>query len=691
MMETSVDFVFLRPDWLWCLLPILLLPLLRRQRLDASQWHRYLPAAVIERLLQGPATANAVSRSWWPTQLLLMLTIVALAGPSFVKQAVPVVQKKDAVVIVLDLSLSMYAEDQAPSRLARAKQKIHDLLALRQDGLTGLVVFAGSAHVVAPLTDDRETLRAMLPALDPSIMPEPGANPGLGLLEASHLIRQAGLDSGRILLLTDSIEASNLEALNALRAGLQPGVDVSVLTLGTASGGPISLPDRGFLKRGGEVIIARTDLAAAKDFASARTSDRIAEARFDDSDLRRLVPETAAISGATEAAEGEQMIEQRIDQGFWLLPLLAVLGLMLHRRGTLLAAVGPVLVALGSLFLTPALLALSSSEAAAQAPATESTPVQKPTPPEAPSLWDRLWQRDDQLAQDAYERGDYTTAAELYEAPAPRGAALYRAEDYKSAVESFSRAEPDPVTLFNMGNAHAYAGELEPALTAYDAALELDPTMTVAKENKAMIEALLKQQQEQQQQKQKQQQDKENGEQSPEQDDGQGEPNSEAGKNGQQQDGQPQSGEPQDDNGQGQPQRTDPEQGDQSQAGQQSDQGQDAEQQASAAQQQPESDEQPGDAEQQAEAEQTAGAAEDDAASATTPGEARNYDLSEQQQEQWLRRIPDDPGELLQRKFLYQYRNPDSRYDPRATRPDQNETGSASDRTSPGTASSNPW
>ncbi|GAA3979359.1 VWA domain-containing protein [Allohahella marinimesophila] len=682
MIDTSIDFMFLRPNWLWCLLPVLFLSLLRRRRFEVSQWHRYLPAAVIERLLKAPDAGKRTTRPWWPAQLLLMLMIVALAGPSFIKQAVPAVQKKDAVVVVLDLSLSMYAEDQSPSRLARAKQKIYDLLALRQDGLTGLVVFAGSAHVVAPLTDDRETLRAMLPALDPAIMPDPGANPGLGLLEASNLIRQAGLESGRILLLTDSIEAENLEALISLRTDLPQGVAVSVLSFGTESGGPISLPDQGFLKRGGEVIIARADLAAAKKLVSTQSVDRVAEARFDDSDLRRLVPELNAASAATQAADSDQTIEQRIDQGFWLLPLMAILGLIFHRRGALLAAIGPMLLVPGGLWLASSVLVLSSTDAAAEDTNDNPADTEAQVQPNMPSFWERLWQRQDQLADEAYQAGEFATAAALYSEAARRGAAQYQMKAFGAAAETLASAAPDPVTRFNQGNAHAYAGELELAIAAYDAALELDPDMNVARENRAMIEELLKQQQQQQKQQQQQQQkNQQDGEEDSEQEGGQGEqkPDGEPSEDGQGQDG----GTQQDSSKGGKP-------GDQSASQDPGQQDNETEQTPAEGQQQ--ADDQAGkDESKQAAAEQSGGDGEELPDAAAASAEASTYDLSEQQQEQWLRRIPDDPGELLQRKFLYQYRNPDSRYDQRAPGSGQDEAGAPATRTSPGTASSNPW
>ncbi|MDP6414831.1 MAG: VWA domain-containing protein, partial [Gammaproteobacteria bacterium] len=90
---------------------------------------------------------------------------------------------------VMDLSLSMFAPDHAPNRLDLAKRKLRDILALRKEGQTALVVYAGDAHTVTPLTDDVVTIDALVPSLSPNIMPLFGSNPmaaidmSIGLLD----------------------------------------------------------------------------------------------------------------------------------------------------------------------------------------------------------------------------------------------------------------------------------------------------------------------------------------------------------------------------------------------------------------------------------------------------------------------------------------------------------------------------
>ena len=170
------NFHFLRP-WLLLALPlgILFLFLLRRQLAGNSNWQSVIDPQLLGYLMEKPGQVK--KQRWRGLSLLLawILACMAIAGPAWERSNQPVV-KNQALIVVLDLSLSMYAEDQKPSRIINARHKIADLLAARKDGLTALIVYSGDAHIVAPLTDDTETIKTMLPALEPGIMPKFGSN-----------------------------------------------------------------------------------------------------------------------------------------------------------------------------------------------------------------------------------------------------------------------------------------------------------------------------------------------------------------------------------------------------------------------------------------------------------------------------------------------------------------------------------
>jgi Ca-activated chloride channel family protein len=251
--------------------------------------------------------------------------------------------------------------------------------------------------------------------------------------------------------------------------------------------------------------------------------------------------------------------------------------------------------------------------------------------------WDDLWLRPDQQASRALQAGDPAEAARLAADPALRGTAAYQAGDYEQALDAFSGSSREAAD-YNQGNAFAQLGRYEDAIAAYDRALLAEPGMPDAVHNRAEVEKLLQQQQQQQDQDQQgdQQQDQqgqsgEQGEQGEQQQDQQGQ----SGEQGEQQDqsgqqaesaNQDDAAEQQEQAGEGQQQSA--ENGDSN----------DAEGELSPLPQQSESE---GDGDEQRAA----------------TAEASPLDTEEQQAaEQWLRRIPDDPGGLLRRKFLYQYR-----------------------------------
>ena len=199
---------FLRPLWLLMLIPcVLCLTLLWRRQQASGEWSKVIAPELLSHLIQG----QSARQSGWPLRLLTVgwfLTCIALAGPTWEKITTPVSKNQQPLIVVTDLSYRQYAADLSPDRLSRLRYKLMDLFQLRQDGLTGLVAFAASAHTVAPLTDDTNTLSNLVPALSPEIMPQQGQHPVSGIEQAIKLLEQGASQRGDILLITDSISPS---------------------------------------------------------------------------------------------------------------------------------------------------------------------------------------------------------------------------------------------------------------------------------------------------------------------------------------------------------------------------------------------------------------------------------------------------------------------------------------------------
>lgn len=626
---TFADFHFLRPLWL---IALLALPLFawraRRERAEAGAWRKAVDPQLLPHLIErgddaaGRGGTRLVAAVW-------ILSCVALAGPAWEREPMPLYRNESARVIVLELAASMLAQDVKPSRLERARHKIGDILDRSRDQQTALIGYAGDAFIAAPLTDDVNTVRNLVQALDPTVMPVAGNATGRAIARATDLIRQAGARSGEIIVIADSASA---DADAAARAAQVLGMRVSVLAVGTVAGAPVALPDGGFLKgAGGDIVVPKLEEDRLRALAAAG-GGRYVALSADASDLQTLLDDTPAMRGAASDADDAVRSTRFRDRGPWLLLLLLPIALAGFRRGWLMA------------------LALCVGLPVRQA--------------DAASLAD-LWRRPDQQAAAALANGDAPAALERARSPEWRGSAAFRAGDYQAAVEAWQQSG-GPDAAYNEGNALAKLGKYQEAIAAYDRALAQAPDMADAKANREAVEAWLKQQAEQppQQGQQGQQgQDGQSGESG-------GESSPQNGSEGSQQgDGAEQGGQQY-----GQDQASSADAG---QDGQQRSDGQrdgrsgeerpeDASAQASATQ---DPDQQAGQKEAlskaidealersrdgQGDAAKPGSSAQQGEARSLSPQEAADQE-QQQAMKQWMERVPDDPGGLLRRKFLLEY------------------------------------
>ena len=579
------QFHFLRPAWLLLLVPLaMVIWLLLQRRFESGSWRGVIDERLLPFLLSAGGQQRREGMRWIPAAVALM-AIIALAGPTWEKLPQPVYYKETALVIALDMSRSMDATDIKPSRLARARHKIADILNLRNEGQTALVVYAADAFAVTPLTSDVDTILALLPDLETGLMPAQGTRADRALGLALELFENSGIARGDVVLVSDGLSDLELSRVEAL-LDARPGQRVSVLVIGTAEGGPIPLKNGGFLKdREGAIVIS--SLQEDNLRRVAQVGDGVyATLSADDIDINTL-----AYMMETSIDEREARLSDR-STDLWreLGPLLVLIALpfaaLAFRRGLI--------------WLFPlCILAV---------------------PPDAQALdWQGWWQNDDQRASRLFEQGEHAAAAELFDHPDWKASSNYRAGDYASALDTWEQTDGE-TAAYNRANALAKLGRFDDALAAYDELLQQYPAHEDARYNKQAIEEWLKQQQPEQQQDEQQ-----------------------GGQQQQQQGDQQQSGQ-----GESQPGETEQS----AQAGEAQPQSGEQEETLQQAQQQPAPEEVQ---QQQSKAEERAGDQDAQAAENEMLADL-DQQMSEQAAEQWLRKIPDDPGGLLRRKFIYQYR-----------------------------------
>ena len=625
------DFHFLRPAWL---LLLLVLPLvwrvLKSAGSEAQAWRGAVDAHLLEHLLVRNASATPTRSPAWLAAAALVLASIALAGPAWERVPQPLYKNQAARVIALELSSTMLAQDVKPSRYERARYKIADMLRHSGDAQVALIAYAGDAFVVAPLTDDANTVANLVDSLDPSVMPAPGNNTGRAIDLAVKLIHQAGVREGEIVLLADGASADADAAAARARSA---GIRVSVLGIGSAQGAPIALGDGGFLKdKTGNIVLPKLDGAALAGVANAG-GGRYAEYRNDAGDLDAVLGAlTPGGEAAKDASGAEVQSERFLDRGPWLLLALVPLVALGFRRGWLM--------------LLPLVLFAHSGRAEA-------------------SAWTDLWQRADQQAQAQLDAGNAKGAQAIAKNPELRGSAAYRAGDYAAATTDFAAANTNKASAdaqYNRGNALAKQAKFEEAIAAYDDALKQQPDMADAVANKKTVEDFLKKQQEQQKQQQGASQDHQgNPQQQPGNDQPQDSKDSKDGKGDQQgQDGseKKESKDPGKDDKGGSDQdgkKKDSQQQDKSS-------GQNKPGDEKNAAQQPKEGSEAGKDSQQKFQQSLDQALAKDGKNGQKPQPvrlgAREADQrSEQNQavEHWLQRVPDDPGGLLRRKFQLEH------------------------------------
>ena len=442
------DFHFLRPWWLLALVPLSAVALhwVRRPP-RPNPWRGIVDEHLLSHLLSAPAGSVRP----WPLLLLLawLLGVLALAGPSFSRA--PAHQFRPdtpPLVLALDLSRSMDAVDLSPSRLAVAREKLQGLMRRLPPRQLALVVYSLQAYSAMPLTEDRDLIGATLNALETALMPSQGSDAAAALALAYQLVENTGESRADVLLVTDGVGEQGVAAASD---GPPAGIRISVYGLGTPEGGSIPLKGGGVLARQGRPVRPRLGDLSLRALARAGQGTYV---RYTpgDTDIEHLIHALEVplkAHGRTWVAQTETWK----DQGPWLILLLLPLAALAFRRGWLAAVV----LCIG---LPPS-----------QVEALD---------------WQALWRNSDQRGLQALRRNDPAAAAQLFADPLWRGVAHYRNRDYAAALVAFSGLH-HPLAHYNRGNALVKLGRPAEAGAAYERALELDPSLEDARTNLRLV------------------------------------------------------------------------------------------------------------------------------------------------------------------------------------------------------------
>lgn len=447
---------FLRPWWLLVLpLAFLLYRDLARRARAAASFDGLIAPHLLEHLIVSGGLAERI-RPRHLIAVLLALGGLALSGPTWSREPSPFAADAPAIVVVVDVSVTMNAVDVQPTRLDRAKQKVRDLVALRRGARTGIVAYAGAAHVVLPPTDDPDVVSLYVDALATDLMPVAGQRPGLALDVARDLLTRRDA-AGSILFLTDAVPADERPAF--IQHARNAGPPVMLLAIGTEAGGPIRTGKASFATDpGGGRTIARVDRASLQTLAKEAGVDVI-ELTLDDADVAEAA--RRAERHLEQAAADDDDVRWK-DYGIYLVYPMLLIGALWFRRGWTVP---------WAVFLVTCLLA-----GATPARAHEST-------------WQDLWWTPDQQGRHHFDRGAYEAAAAHFVSPSWKGVALSRAGDLEGAADQFARLDTAE-GYYNLGTTLARLERFEEAIAAYEAALHRRPDFPDATFNLDLVRRL---------------------------------------------------------------------------------------------------------------------------------------------------------------------------------------------------------
>lgn len=232
-------FRFADAPWLWALglLPVLMLLAWTAARSRARALERFAESELVRKLTE---SVDPVARRWKAVLRILAVALlcIALARPQFGSRVETVRSVGQDIVVALDLSRSMLAEDVAPSRLDRAKLAVLRMMRQLDGDRVALVAFAADAFIQSPLTIDYGAAAMFLDAMEPDLMPVQGTDLGAALSVSLDALEEGARDARVIVVVTDGEDHEDMFA-DELQRAVEAGVAVYLVGVGTSEGAPI--------------------------------------------------------------------------------------------------------------------------------------------------------------------------------------------------------------------------------------------------------------------------------------------------------------------------------------------------------------------------------------------------------------------------------------------------------------------
>ena len=249
------------------LVPVILIAHAVKLRLRRRRVERFGDAALVEELM--PSYSRA--KGWLGTVLFALgffFFVIGLARPQIGAKLSEHETKGAEIMICLDVSNSMLAEDYSPNRLERAKLAISRIVDRLQDDRIGLIVFAGSSFVQLPITTDYVSAKMFLNSIDTGSVPVQGTAIGDAVLTAARSFSAQSEKSRAIIVITDG-ENHEDDPVDACRQVAEMGIKVYTIGVGSLRGQPIPKDGELMKDREGNIVVSRLDEGTLQQMAEA--------------------------------------------------------------------------------------------------------------------------------------------------------------------------------------------------------------------------------------------------------------------------------------------------------------------------------------------------------------------------------------------------------------------------------------
>jgi Ca-activated chloride channel family protein len=472
---------FLHPEFLYfMLIPLVALFALLLTKKEPQA--EFFSQEVMDKLRVGANTLSLRVRNIL-FFMIGFLIILALAQPVIDDGKVDVKAKSADIMIALDISDSMLAQDLYPNRLKLAKQKALEFLKDTPDERVGVMAFAKSSYLVSPLSFDTTAVAFLLSQLDTNSITEQGTD----ILSVLDVFASTSKDKNKKYLLILSDGGDKEDFSQEIQRAKDNNIVVFILGVGTKKGAPIKLEDGSFIKQDGKIIVSKLNENIAT--LATSTGGVYIQSTNSDADIKEMLKQIKNIAIRKELKSEE--VHKYIPLFYYPLALALLL---------LLIATSSIERKKLTSFASAFLVFISLFGIDAKAGLLDFIQLKK--------------------AKEAYESGDYKTSANIYakykdkEAKFNLANTHYKQKDYKKAIDgykniSFKDKDKEAMRLSNLGNSYAKNKELKKAISSYENSLKLKEDKDT-RENLKKVKELLKKQQKQKKKDKKDKKNKQN-------------------------------------------------------------------------------------------------------------------------------------------------------------------------------------